>query len=229
MRFKEWIEVEKNYKSCCKRGHHILQKSFRGESNYLLNQEEKEDIINDVFLELCDKNEEIINNNQFIRGKFSKYCRFKGMNYLNTGYKNKVYTNKIPNKSYKEYKESTDFIDKLPKGKDKNILLDFFYNGLSVKQLKKKYKGFKNMSEIYDKYRGKKVYKTKKLVKENWVGVARLKDGKLDKPYHSVSSVKLDGFDPSRVSAICNGKYKGLHKNYEWVYMKDYKTKKEQI
>lgn len=221
MHFKEYINNEKTYKELCKYGHGILHKSFKGESNYLLNQEEKEDILTEVFEALIIKNEEITNLDSFKKGHFAQYVWNKGANYLNSRHKKKLFYPKVVNTNilYKEYStESKEVLNKIKDEKLKNIMIDKFYNGLTNTELKEKH-NIKSVDKIYKKVK-KDIMNTKK---GNYVGVARMLNGKIDKVYESVTSVKKDKFDVSRVCAICGGSYKGQHKGFDWVYVKNLK------
>lgn len=218
MRFKEFINNNKEYKEFCKYGHGILNKSFKGESNYLLNQEEKEDILHNIFEELSVKNDEITNIDSFKKGFFANYVWNKGVNYLNGKHKKRLFYPKAVNTNIKWqiYEESREVLNKIKDKKLKNILEDKFYNGLEFKDLQEKY-NIANLNTIY-KQAKKDIMNTKK---GNYVGVARMLNGKIDKVYESVTSVKKDKFDVSRVCAICNGSYKGKHKGFDWVHVKN--------
>ena len=220
MHFKEYINNEKTYKELCKYGHGIIHKSFKGESNYLLNQEEKEDILAEVFEALSIKNEEITNLDSFKKGHFAQYVWNKGATYLNSKHKKRLHFPKVnsANLIWDEYKESKEVLNKIKDKKLKNILEDKFYNELEFKDLQEKY-NIANLNTIY-KQAKKDIMNTKK---GNYVGVARMLNGKIDKVYESVTSVKKDKFDVSRVCAICGGSYKGQHKGFDWVYVKNLK------
>ena len=220
MHFKEYINNEKTYKELCKYGHGIIHKSFKGESNYLLNQEEKEDILSSVFEELSIKNGEIINSESFKKGHFANYVWNKGASYLNSKHKKRLHFPKVnsANLIWDEYKESKEVLNKIKDEKLKNIMIDKFYNELTNTELKEKH-NIKSVDKIYKKVK-KDIMNTKK---GNYVGVARMLNGKIDKVYESVTSVKKDKFDVSRVCAICRGSYKGQHKGFDWVYVKNLK------
>lgn len=227
MRFKEYINNEKTYKELCKYGHGTLHKSFKGQSNYLLNQEEKEDILAEVFEALSIKNDEITNVDSFKRGHFINYVWNKGTNYLNNKHKKKLFYPKAINTDikWKIYEESKEILSKIKDRKLKAILEDKFYNGLEFKDLQKKY-NIANMNTVYKQAKIEIMGKEARS-EANYVGVARMLKGKIDKLYPSVSSVKADKFDKSRVCAICNGTYKGQHKGFDWVYVKNLKISYE--
>ncbi len=67
--------------------------------------------------------------------------------------------------------------------------------------------------------------KSKLRIGRTYKGVARIKDGKIDKVYESTISVKADGFHQSTVSASCNGNWRKItnheYKGYFWYFINE--------
>lgn len=225
MDFKNYIQKEGIYTNLCKYGHGILHKSFKGDSNYLLNQEEKEDIISSVFEELVVKNDEITNVESFKKGWFANYVWNKGANYLNNKHKKKLLFPKLVNSNnpYSEYiPESKEFLDSVKDENLKEILEDKFYNELNLKDLQQKY-GIKRMETVY-----KQVRKIKE--KDTYSGIARVLEGKIDKCYPRIVDVEKDGFNRTTISKCVNGKLKSFyHGGYTWQYVKNLNNTHERL
>lgn len=223
MIFKKYIENKGVYEKLCKYGHGILHKSFKGESNYLLNQEEKEDVIASVFEDLSVKNMEITNNDSFMKGYFSNYVWNKGASYLNSKHKKKLFYSKSIDFNIKDTEyipESYKYLERITHKKTKAILNDKFYNGLSLKELQKKYK----ITDLTNTYKI-----AKREIMGEYRGIARVKDDKIDKVYPKIADVEVDGFNRTTISKCVNGKLKSnYHANYKWVYLKDFKTKENE-
>ena len=233
MRFKEYIIKKGNYDSLYKYGRGVINRAFK---DHPLHVEEKEDIISTVIEELLVKNEEVINLDAFKKGHFANYIWYKGLDYLNNNKDKKrlvfadVIKKDVADKEYdveKEPKEdiNIDFLIGKIKNKNlKNIITDKFLNKLSGKELEKKH-NFKSMTNIYRKVKRDVEEKT------NYKGVCSIKDGKIIKCYPTSRSVAKDGFVPSRVIALCKGKgnVKGLHKSYNWSYIKEFKDGKSSL
>lgn len=220
MDFRNYIKKIGVYTNLCKYGHGILHKSFKGESNYLLNQEEKEDIISSVFEELVVKNDEITNVESFKKGWFANYVWNKGANYLNNKHKKKLLFPKLVNSNnpYPEYiPESKEFLNRIKDENLKEIIEDRFYNELNMKEMEQKY-GIKKMENVYK--RVKKEIKGKEI--QHYNGIARILEGKIDKCYHRIVDVEKDGFNRTTISKCVNGKLKSFyHKGYIWKYVKN--------
>ncbi len=226
MNFNDYIAIEGNYNDLTNYGMSVLYKTF-GRST--LNQEEKSDIISKSFEELLGKNIEIgdsetFNSETFKRGYFAKYIYYVALNHLSDKHKKKlVFPEKAPDVGYKEYTpESTELLDKIKDKKLKSIIKDRFYNEMEMDKLKKKYK-LSKMDTVYEQVR--RDLNNKVSYQTRFVGVAKLKDGKIIKCYPSIRSVEKDGFVAGRVSALCKGKgnKKGLHKGFSWAYLKNLK------
>lgn len=225
MHFKEYIVKKGNYDSLYKYGRGVINRAFK---NYPLHVQEKEDVISSVIEDLVIKNEKLINLDAFKKGHFANYIWYKGLNYLENKDKKKlvfkdIITKDVKDKEYDVRKESKEdinidvLIKKIKDKKLKAIIKDKFINKLNTKELEKKH-NVKSMTNIYRKVKRDIDGTT------NYIGVARMLNGKIDKVYPSVSSVEADNFDKSRVSAICSNRYKGHHKGYDWKFVKDLKT-----
>lgn len=241
MKFNEYIQTKGVYENLNNYGFGIIKRDFiKNNDKFLINQEEGEEILSRVYVDLLEKNPEIIQNT-FKRGYFAKYVRFKTLGYINSKHKKRlVFGNKealkdLKVEEYKEYKRDLSKISSYPELL--TIYNDRFESLLSMKQVLKKNKITQHhynlkMSKIKKLLQGQtvnirkeKTTKIKMKVEEKYKGVCRIDaTGNIDKVYPKMVDVEKDGLSRTMVSKIVNGKYK--HRNYEgydWWFIRDLK------
>ena len=225
MKFNNWINNEK-YIEYHRHAFIIIDGIVKKRVVYLLNYQEREDIISQVFEALIIENIEITNEKAFKYGYFLNFVRNKTNGCLNGKHKKRLqYSKNVPyHPEYKSFKEP-EFLSKFNKyPKIKEIVEEKFINGEKWEIIEKKYNVCsktinKQIKQIMEgNYKEKEVKPA--IERRRHQGVAKYKDGKIEKLYHNITAVEADNFDRTMVSRICNGKTKTKkYAGYEWEFI----------
>lgn len=240
MKFNEYIQTKGVYENLYNYGFGIMNKFTKNSKSFVLNQEDDEEILSQVFEKMTVKNPEVIEIT-FKRGYFAKFVYFTTLEYLNSNYKkNTVFAgqgagNIMIQEEYREY--TPNFTNLIPYPKIFNLYTDRYILCIDKKTVLKTHKltqdqyrglmeqGKKLLQGQIVNIRQEKTTKIKMKVEEKYKGVCRIDaTGNIDKVYPKMVDVEKDGLSRTMVSKIVNGKYK--HRNYEgydWWFIRDLK------